>query len=367
MTHLKSQHRDKPCVVNKVDVPKPQSTDFWEDEYGLKSSTGPSGSGASSKKRKRDSSPSQIVIKVEPEAPVSVSQESMDIPISQSDHLPVSTPATDLHCRRCGFEATNLAALRVHSQNHAVRVRQQCTLCTFKTCDSSEMRQHWDINHGGREFRVEEALLMAEPVTPPGGTAGRGHGKKSKAHDEDSDRAMIYSCYYCQISNFTVDGIRRHHKEAHKDHKDCQVFRYMEDPDSEAKCAYCADAGTKSEIAVHINRFHPDKELRFVDKEGDGWQCQICKVFLSDRTQIGEHQANYHEGQKASCRLVTKYYDCKHCKFETYSTEVMRNHVTTYHMLIYHCEICPERFSVQGAINIHYRYVSNFFFFSLLM
>jgi predicted transposase YbfD/YdcC len=106
--------------------------------------------------------------------------------------------------------------------------------------------------------------------------------KKSKLEDEN--KAIVYYCYYCNstvMSSLSLDVIRTHWRSMHKDEQKCSVFRYKQHLDVRAKCAYCAEPGTRSTLIDHIWQKHGrDKDILLVNKEDDyDWMCKWYASF----------------------------------------------------------------------------------------
>jgi hypothetical protein len=122
LQHLRSKHRTLPEKI--LENPNPQvrelSPEFWEREYGLVIPKAP-------KKRKRkDENAEDGSTRPEPELP----------------------------CDTCDFTAITYAGLKSHMRTHEIKVKQKCNYCTFVSFNSSEMRQHWEVNHAHLEFKV---------------------------------------------------------------------------------------------------------------------------------------------------------------------------------------------------------------------
>ena len=126
LQHVRSKHREMPeKIVTNPNPSKGELTaEFWEREYGLVVPK-------RTKKRKR--------------------QDTLD------DRLNQGSPKLDtdqLACEKCDFVSMTPVGLKSHMKTHETRIKQKCSYCTFSSFNTTEMRQHWDVNHAHLDFKV---------------------------------------------------------------------------------------------------------------------------------------------------------------------------------------------------------------------
>ena len=126
LQHIRSRHQGLP--VNVVENPNSNlvqlTPEFWAREYGI------------------------VEHKVDPH-PVNKKRKRVEVEDFAEIRNEFSFP-----CDRCDYIAVSQISLRNHQRIHETKVRQKCCYCSFSTFNSSEMRQHWDVNHRPNEFKV---------------------------------------------------------------------------------------------------------------------------------------------------------------------------------------------------------------------
>ncbi|KAJ8678941.1 hypothetical protein QAD02_014728 [Eretmocerus hayati] len=315
LRHVRTKHPKQPETVKEN--PNTQTDDltpeFWEREYGVVMPK-------SSKKRKR-----------------------------KDDSFEEAGPDPEYLCEQCDFRAMTLKGLKSHMRTHEQKIKLKCSYCTFTSLSSSEMREHWEMNHPHLDPKVEEAVMTPEAMDAS--TARQ--SKKSKV--EEVKKITAYYCYFCEVCSISLEDIRNHWRENHAEDPESSAFKYKEVFEPRFKCAYCAEAGTKPILINHIFEKHGhDKPILLVERDEDGWMCKWCnEEFFTTKEEIDLHQQSLHEHLRHNFKVVRRVFNCKKCTFDTLSLETMQKHARVH--LNFKCRFCPELFKAFYLVKNHYK------------
>ena len=248
------------------------------------------------------------------------------------------SPIATLRCTICGDTFNDIDILEKHIyQRHDFKQNHEdyCDFCkSFTKQDFSEhsLQCKKAFEEADQKLYEKDAMSFCEGVSK---TYDQQLEKETKAEEfkspiddtfENEDKTKSkHSCAVCKkefIHNLNLDT---HIKVDHENIK-------------EFKCNLCPKTfGAITGLKRHVNWVHSKREF----------QCDICNIKLSRRSQIKVHKAQVHEENKKHV--------CQECNkaFAVYKN--LQIHIKVVHHKIreFVCDICKKTFSIGCNLKVH--------------
>ncbi|XP_043289489.1 uncharacterized protein [Venturia canescens] len=338
LKHLRVVHSGEMPTIQKNPEANPSelTTEFWEKEY--KFMTREKG-----KKRKRNEEAAPAVDIYE------------------------KTPGVYHVCNKCGFRAINHFGLTVHMRRHATSKNFKCAYCSYAASTQSELWQHSELNHSNLDWKVGNGDLNTVDKSEIMKNTMTSKDRLSENYDEEAASTsgisgsfivaksdMMYTCFYCDSGNSTLDGVEEHWNLMHKGTLSLP-FRYKEIPFDSAKntlrCGYCPKRGTAAQIRLHSRKKHAGKAVKFVEIPivPIAWVCQWCEDVCDNENQKKFHHNLFHSHKVPNFKrqeINTKgspAHECPECPFKATSRPAMEKHLEK-HVDSVICKRCDKTF-----------------------
>lgn len=277
------------------------------------------------------------------------------------------TPGVYHICNTCGFRAINYFGLTVHMRRHATSKNFKCAYCTYAACTKSELWQHSELNHSNQDWKVGNGDLN---VVDKSEINKNSTSSKEQVNEDYEDEIastsessgsfivaksdMMYSCFYCDSGNSTVDGVEEHWNLVHKSTPG-MPFRFKEIPFDSTKntlrCGYCPKRGTAAQIRLHSRKKHAVKPVKFVEIPlvPMAWVCQWCEDLCDTEAQKKVHHNLFHSHKLPNFKRqeinteASPRHECPECPFKAISRPAMEKHLEK-HVDSVICKRCDKTF-----------------------
>ncbi|KAL3274135.1 hypothetical protein HHI36_015549 [Cryptolaemus montrouzieri] len=256
-------------------------------------------------------------------------------------------------CDYCKFETTDLAVLKIHSENHSQNFNllngrskkthfRKCSYCNYRAEDKNDWDNHRAAQHSKSMTRK---CRFCDFIT---NTAS-----KLKLHMNRHTKELLFKCQYCTYETVLSGHLKRHINSVH-----IKTTKYP--------CRYCDFTTTTfSSVKRHIENKHGkivisgkvnsnnepkikcDDETKGIEDEpyeglskkgrvfkGQQFQCQYCEY----QTPFCDY-LNIHINSRHTRKTL---YKCQYCEYEATKLYTLRCHVNSKHTrkVIYKCELC---------------------------
>ncbi|KAB7507674.1 Zinc finger protein [Armadillidium nasatum] len=137
-------------------------------------------------------------------------------------------------------------------------------------------------------------------------------------------------CPFCEYSSYYTSHVKHHIMRKHTGERPEQ-------------CQLCPRRfTTKSQLNAHT-RTHLRKKKRFV--------CQKCGLVFTVQSRLQDHH------YPATAGKLEKKHKCPYCKYSSYYTSHVNNHVMQKHTgeRPEQCEVCSRKFTTRSQLNTHRR------------
>lgn len=241
------------------------------------------------------------------------------------------------YCEICDKNYSTRANLTMHMWSvHRTSLLGRPHECAIETCRKSyesrkSLLQHYREKHDGNpELRMRQSRGKVKPEEDPiTGTKIESGSIEGKAAIPDAERP--HSCDVCHKSYITRGHLTRHLKGTHG----IGGKRTANEPNG-FECYICHESFKLSELLKkHTIKLHLPVE-----------RSSICPTCGLSTPRLGRHIILAHSVIKSQCHICQRVYN---------HPSRLSTHMKT-HTLPAQCDLCPKRFSSNGAMRQHRRY-----------